>query len=228
MNRKYGVLLILSVLAVITFLDRTAISLAGQRITVELGLNENQFGWILSAFTLAYALFEIPTGVLGDRIGAKNTLARVVLWWSIFTFLTGLAGGFASLLLIRFCFGAGEAGAFPNTAIAIRRWFPTIERGRAQAVIWMSSRIGGAITPFLVIPLQIQFGWRLSFYILGAVGLIWVIVWWFWYRDNDAPEETINKSEIGRTSWRKWTGSRNFWMLMLMYYWFHQQASILH
>lgn len=219
MNRKYGVLVILSLLSVITFLDRNAISLAGQRITEELSLSENQFGWILSAFTISYALFEIPTGVLGDRMGAKKTLTRVVLWWSVFTMFTGLAGGFASLFFVRFLFGAGEAGAFPNMAIAVRRWFPVIERGRAQAVIWMSSRIGGALTPFLVIPLQMQFGWRLSFYILGALGLIWVIIWWFWYRDNDVTEEPVNQlAAAGRISWKKWASSGNFWLLMIMYY----------
>ena len=219
MNRKYGVLIILSLLSVITFLDRNAISLAGQRITQELGLNENQFGWILSAFTISYALFEIPTGMLGDRIGAKKTLTRVVLWWSFFTMLTGFAGGFASLFFVRFFFGAGEAGAFPNTAIAVRKWFPVLERGRAQAVIWMSSRIGGALTPFLVIPLQMQFGWRLSFYVLGALGLIWVIVWWFWYRESDLEEEPVSKlAETGRTSWKTWFSNGNFWLLMIMYY----------
>lgn len=220
MNRKYGVLLILSVLSIITFLDRNAISLAGHRITEELGLTEYQFGWILSAFTISYGLFEIPTGLLGDRFGAKKILARVVIWWSAFTVLTGLSGGFASLFLIRFLFGAGEAGAYPNTAIAIRQWFPVVERGRAQAVIWMASRLGGALTPFLVIPLQIQFGWRVSFYVLGALGLVWVIIWLFWYNNKD--EEVIVSSiavdERSKPSWNAWVKSGNFWLLMLMYY----------
>ena len=220
MNRKYGVLLILSVLSIITFLDRNAISLAGHRITEELGLTEYQFGWILSAFTISYGLFEIPTGLLGDRFGAKKILARVVIWWSAFTVLTGLSGGFASLFLIRFLFGAGEAGAYPNTAIAIRQWFPVVERGRAQAVIWMASRLGGALTPFLVIPLQIQFGWRVSFYVLGALGLVWVIIWLFWYNNKD--EEVIVSSiavdERSKPCWNAWVKSGNFWLLMLMYY----------
>lgn len=221
MNRKYGVLLILSVLSIITFLDRNAISLAGHRITEELGLTEYQFGWILSAFTISYGLFEIPTGLLGDRFGAKKILARVVIWWSAFTVLTGLSGGFASLFLIRFLFGAGEAGAYPNTAIAIRQWFPVIERGGAQAVIWMASRLGGALTPFLVIPLQIQFGWRVSFYVLGALGLLWVIVWLVWYKNREeepvtpvAPDHNI----VHKPSWNVWVKSGNFWLLMLMYY----------
>ena len=222
MKRKHGVLIILSVLSVITFLDRNAISLAGHRITQELGLTEGQFGWILSAFTISYGLFEIPTGLLGDRFGAKKILTRVVLWWSLFTVLTGFAGGFASLFIIRFMFGAGEAGAYPNTAIAIRQWFPLIERGRAQSVVWMASRIGGALAPFLVIPLQAEFGWRTSFYVLGAVGVVWAVVWWVLYHDPvaTAPESlpfekmpTENKS-----TWNKWMKSRNFWLLMLMYY----------
>lgn len=219
MNRKYGVLIILSVLSIITFLDRNAISLAGQRITSDLGLTEGQFGWILSAFTISYGLFEIPTGLLGDRFGARRILTRVVLWWSLFTVLTGFAGGFASLFIVRFLFGAGEAGAYPNTAIAIRQWFPVIERGRAQALIWMASRIGGALAPFLVIPLQMQFGWRASFYVLGALGIVWVVVWLAWYR-QPAHGQAANEQIVveNKTAWNNWMRSKNFWLLMLMYY----------
>lgn len=219
MNRKYGVLIILSVLSIITFLDRNAISLAGQRITSDLGLTEGQFGWILSAFTISYGLFEIPTGLLGDRFGARRILTRVVLWWSLFTVLTGFAGGFASLFIVRFLFGAGEAGAYPNTAIAIRQWFPVIERGRAQALIWMASRIGGALAPFLVIPLQMQFGWRASFYVLGALGIVWVVVWLAWYR-QPAHGQAANEQIVveNKKAWNNWMRSKNFWLLMLMYY----------
>jgi len=221
MNRKYWVLAVLSALSIITFLDRNAISLAGQRITEELGFSEGQFGWILSAFTIAYGIFEIPTGLLGDRYGAKRILARVVLWWSLFTLLTGFAGGFASLFLIRFLFGAGEAGAYPNTAIAIRQWFPIVERGRAMAFIWMSSRLGGAIAPFLVIPLQIQYGWRVSFYVLGVVGVLWTIVWLVGYRQPDAVEsghELPPDPLAQRKAWHHWAASPNFWLLMIMYF----------
>jgi ACS family glucarate transporter-like MFS transporter len=219
MNRKYGVLIILSLLSVITFLDRNAISLAGQRITSELGLTEGQFGWILSAFTISYGLFEIPTGLLGDRFGARRILARVVLWWSFFTVLTGLAGGFASLFILRFLFGAGEAGAYPNTAIAIRQWFPEIERGRAQSVIWMASRVGGALAPFLVIPLQMQFGWRVAFYFLGILGIVWVAAWLLWYRQPAKEPEAVEPMPVAaKPSGRKWLRSKDFWLLMAMYY----------
>lgn len=214
MNKKHGFLLLLSVLSVITFLDRNAISIAGIEITCELGFTESQFGWILAAFTLSYGLFEIPTGLWGDRIGEKKILARVVLWWSLFTTLTGLAGGFASLFVIRFMFGAGEAGAYPNTAIAIRKWFTIEERGRAQAVIWMSSRIGGAITPLVVVPLQMQLGWRTTFYLLGVIGLVWVIIWLFFYN----TKEEAHAQKISSGSWQSIAHTKNFWFLMVMYY----------
>ncbi|MFM9076443.1 MAG: MFS transporter, partial [Bacteroidota bacterium] len=157
--KKNGVLLLLATLSVITFLDRNAISIASVRITSELGLTDSQFGWILTAFTLSYGLLEIPMGLWGDRYGEKNVLLRIVLLWSAFTALTGLAGGFISLFIIRLLFGAGEAGAYPNSAISIGKWFSPGERGRAQAWIWSASRIGGAVAPLLVIPLQQSVGW---------------------------------------------------------------------
>lgn len=216
MNRKYAVLTVLSILSVITFLDRNAISLAGQRITTELGLTESQFGWILSAFTISYGLFEIPGGRLGDRFGPRKILARVVLWWSFFTFLTGWAGGFMSLFVIRFLFGAGEAGAYPNTAIVVRQWFPALERGGAQAMIWMASRIGGTLAPLIVIPLQSYYGWRMSFYVLAAVGAVWVIGWLWWYKAQD--EKHIPTEAHSTVDWGRWLKSVNFWLLMAMYF----------
>jgi MFS transporter, ACS family, glucarate transporter len=214
MQRKHWYLALLSLLSVITFLDRNAISFAGIEITRELGFSESQFGWILAAFTISYGLLEIPTGIWGDRFGEKKILARVVIWWSVFTSLTGLAGGFASLFVIRFMFGAGEAGAYPNTAIAIRKWFTIEERGRAQAVIWMASRIGGAITPFVVVPLQAHFGWRITFYLLGVLGLVWVVVWLLVYKTkaNDQPVT------VTTPPWKQLVSSKNFMILLAMYY----------
>lgn len=218
MKKKYWVLTLLSLLSIITFLDRNAISLAGQRITGELGLSEGQFGWILSAFTIAYGLFEIPTGQLGDRFGARRILARVVLWWSFFTMLTGFVGGFVSLFFVRFLFGAGEAGAYPNTAVAIRQWFSSVEHGRAMAMIWMSSRLGGALAPLLVIPLQINYGWRTSFYVLGVIGVVWAVFWWWGYQEPVRPVVNPTIDQKSNHLWRQWLSNRNFWMLMAMYF----------
>ncbi|MBX2897353.1 MAG: MFS transporter [Cyclobacteriaceae bacterium] len=217
MSKKYFILLLLSLLSIITFLDRNAISIAGVRITQELGLSESQFGWILTAFTISYGLLEIPMGLWGDRFGERKVILRIVVLWSAFTALTGMVSGFASLFLVRFLFGAGEAGAYPNTAIAIRKWFPILERARAQSFIWMASRIGGAITPFIVVPMQIHFGWRTTFYVLGAVGLLWALLWFLFYPSNAQLE---NKSETvsERITWRIHLRDKNFWFLLIMYY----------
>ena len=218
MNKKYSALFLLALLSIITFLDRNAISIAGERITQEMGLTEDEFGWILSAFTFAYCVFEIPSGMLGDSIGAKKVLARIVLWWSLFTALTGMTGGFASLFIVRFLFGAGEAGAYPNTAISIKEWFSGTVRGRAQAVIWMASRLGGALAPFIVIPLQVNFGWRVSFYVLGVVGLVWVVVWLIWYKDKERGNAVKDYQSYSFLHLKKWVRRKNFWLLVAMYY----------
>src|SRR5205085_6125540 len=130
-------------LAIITFLDRIAIASAGPRIQSELGISPELWGWILGAFVLSYGLFEIPTGALGDRLGQRRVLTRIVIWWSGFTALTGAAVSFPQLLGIRFLFGAGEAGAYPNISGVLARWFRSEERGRTQGYIWAASRFGG-------------------------------------------------------------------------------------
>ena len=121
---RYRILVFLFFLTFITYLDRICISLVGVRIKSEFDLTNEQFGWILASFSLAYAIFEIPSGALGDRIGQRKVLIRIVLWWSLFTALTGLATGFISLLIVRFLFGVGESGAFPSSGGVVARWFP--------------------------------------------------------------------------------------------------------
>src|SRR5258707_14112349 len=173
MKYRNRVLVLLFLLSIITYMDRVCIGLAGKRIQADLGLDESQLGWVLGIFALSYALFEIPSGALGDRIGPRKVLTRIVVWWSVFTSATGFVPGFWSMLFPRFGFGAGEAGAYPNSSSAISRWFPLGERGRAHGVVWMASRVGGAIAPLLVVPIQVNYGWRASFYTFGVLGLIW-------------------------------------------------------
>lgn len=180
----------------ITFLDRVALSSASSNIMDGLHINTVQWGWILGMFTLAYASFEIPTGWLGDRFGGKRILIRVVLWWSLFTILTGVSSGFIMLLIVRFLFGVGEAGAYPNTSIILSKWFPVLERGRAQATIWGASRIGAALTPFIVLPIQQKFSWHASFYTLGFVGLVWVLFFIFWQKEDPSQSKNISKEEL--------------------------------
>ena len=147
---RYGVVGFAVALAVIQYIDRVCISQAAPLVSEDLGLSPRQMGYVFSAFTLAYALFEIPAGYLGDRIGPRKVLLRIVLWWSFFTVATGWAWSWLSLVTTRFLFGAGEAGCFPNLAKALHRWLPPNERTRAQGLLWMSARWGGAATPLLV------------------------------------------------------------------------------
>jgi MFS family permease len=183
-NHRRRVLGFLSLLSVITYLDRVCISVAGPRMQEALSLDARQWGWVTGAFTLSYALFEIPGGMLGDRVGPRRVLTRIVLWWSAFTSLTGVVSSFAWLVAVRFAFGMGEAGAYPNIGVTISRWFPLRERATAYGVVLMSAQIGGALAPVLVVPIQQAFGWRASFWVFGAVGMVWAAAWYGWFRDS--------------------------------------------
>ena len=233
MKKRYQVLFVLSVLSMITFLDRIALSSASGNIMDELHISTVQWGWILGMFTIAYAAFEIPTGWLGDRFGGKRILIRVVLWWSFFTIMTGFSSSFMMLLCVRFLFGMGEAGAYPNTSIVLSKWFPVLERGRAQATIWGASRLGAALTPFLVLPIQQKYNWQTSFYLLGAVGVVWTLFWIFWHKEEPTSCKSISKEELEHILATRdlplnqkeanqisvWSGfkSSNLWFLLLMY-----------
>jgi ACS family glucarate transporter-like MFS transporter len=196
MKYRHRVLGLLCLLAAITYLDRVAISVAGPRIQDAMHMGPKAWGWVVGVFTISYGLFEIPTGRMGDRIGARKVLTRVVLWWSAFTALTGLMSNYYVLLLTRFCFGAGEAGAIPNIGVTISRWFPAIERARATGCVLMSLQAGGAIAPLIIVPIQIRYGWRASFYVLGVIGVIWSVAWYRWYRDAPKEKPGVTQAEI--------------------------------
>jgi ACS family glucarate transporter-like MFS transporter len=195
-NRVLG---LLSLLMVITYLDRVCISVAGPRMQEDLHIGAVGWGWVTGVFAFAYAVFEIPTGALGDRIGPRRVITRIVLWWSAFTSLTGAITGYYPLLATRFFFGMGEAGAFPNASVAVARWFPVRERGRAFGIILMASQIGGAIAPLLVVPIQMRYGWRASFYAFGFLGVAWSVIWYRWFRDSPAEKAGITKAELEET-----------------------------
>jgi ACS family glucarate transporter-like MFS transporter len=193
---RFKVLGLLFLLTNITYLDRLCIAASGLAITSEFNFSPSQMGYIFSAFTLAYAIFEIPSGWLGDYFGTRKALTRIVLWWSIFTALTAAATGFASLILVRFLFGAGEAGAFPNIARSISRWFPASHQGRALSVAFVGNAVGAAISTPLVFELVKHQGWRLPFVEFGAVGVVWALVWYWWFRDRPEEHKAVNAEEL--------------------------------
>ena len=230
MKYRYRVLGACSLLAIITYVDRVCISVAGAEIQKDLGLSLQQWGWVLGSFVLAYGLFEVPIGAMGDRVGPRKVITRIVVWWSVFTALTGVAQSFRQLVIVRFLFGMGEAGAYPNISVVIARWFPIYERARAQSVVWMASRLGGALSPILVIPIQQAFGWRVSFFIFGAIGIGWALIWFWRFRDHPAQNpkvsaeerNEIGPSQIGEsappTPWKHLFSQPNLWWIMLMYH----------
>jgi MFS family permease len=162
----------------------------------DLGLSNTQMGLVAMAFTIAYGLFEIPTGRLGDRFGSRSVLTRIVVWWSAFTALTGAATGFASLVAIRFLFGAGEAGAFPNAARVISRWFPVAERGRVQGLMLTAAQLGGVAAPAAAAAVIGVAGWRWAFAVFGAVGVVWAVGFYVWFRDDPAAHPAVNEAEL--------------------------------
>jgi MFS transporter, ACS family, glucarate transporter len=183
-------------LAVITYVDRAAINVSAIYISKDLGLTTIQMGWAFAAFGWAYALFEIPGGWLGDKIGPRRVLLRIVLWWSLFTAATGWAWSGVSLIAIRALFGAGEAGAFPNMTRMFTTWLPVKERERAQANLWLATRLTAAFTPVLVALLIQQIGWRRTFEVFGSLGVIWAVLFYRWYRDVPGQHPAVNQAEL--------------------------------
>lgn len=233
MKKRHSVLALLGLLSVITYLDRICIGVAGPRIQDEMGISPEKWGWVLSAFIISYGVFEIPSGAMGDRLGHRSVLMRIVVWWSVFTSLTGAAWNYAALVVTRFLFGAGEAGAYPNMAGAVGRWFPPAERARAQGIIWGASRIGGALSPWIVVPLMAVMGWRNTFFVFGAVGIIWAMIWFAWYRDRPALQPGITPAELAEIGadhvatgaakptavpWGRLFRSPRLWLIMAMYW----------
>jgi MFS transporter, ACS family, glucarate transporter len=228
---RYWVIVFAVTLAVVTYIDRVSISFAATDIRNELKLDSVQMGWAFTAFGLAYAFFEIPGGYLGDRMGPRNVLTRIVLWWSFFTAATGWAWNWTSLLVTRFLFGAGEAGCFPNVTKAFTTWLPEKERVRAQGIMWLSARWGGAFTPPLVALVINRVGWRHSFEIFGALGVVWALLFYRWYRNNPLENPRLNAGERellresstnaqghGDVPWATFAVSRQVWMICLQYF----------
>lgn len=232
MKKRHGVLGLLCAVSVITFLDRLAIPVAEPGIRGELNLTPDQWGWVLSAYVLSNAIFEIPSGALGDKNGQRGELTRISVWWSVFTAATGWCRRFFQVAGTRFLFGVGAAGAYPNAAGVISRWFPKKEHARAQGFVWGASRLGGALAPLLLVPLQRHLGWRAIFWAMGGIGLVWSAAWWTWFRN--APEEmpgitVIELAEIrngavdgtaghAEVLWRRLFALPQLWLVAMAYF----------
>lgn len=193
---RFGVVALAISLAILSYMQRVAISEAALPIARDFHITKKELGFVFGAFGLSYALFEIPMGLLGDRLGSRRVLAQIVIAWSFMTAMTGAAWNFASLCVIRFLFGAGEAGCFPNLTRMLTVWLPARERGIAQGFMWAFTRWGGAVTPPLALLFITLFGWRSAFVIFASLGIIWSLAFIYWFRDDPATHRGVNHAEL--------------------------------
>ena len=232
---RYVVLAVICLLAVISYVDRTCISVSGPFLAADLGLSSVQMGFVYGAFILSYGLFAVPGGLLGDKIGGRKVITGLVLLFSLFTALTGIVHALWSLVLVRFLFGAAESSVGPNSSKVISKWLPPTKWGLAQGTMWMSGRIGGAFAPGMVVAISPLLGWRGGFYFFAAIGCIWAALFWLWFRDNPEEKSGVSEEEIRmiqsgesapsshtfvRVPWSKLLRSRNIWTICGMYFCF--------
>ncbi|SDM41477.1 MFS transporter [Kriegella aquimaris] len=232
--KRYFMVMGTFLLALLLYVDRVCISVAKEPISGALDLSDKQMGWVLAAFSLGYALFQTPAGMLSDSLGPRKVLSAIVAIWSGFTALTGAAWNFSSLLVVRFLFGAGEAGAFPGMSRAIYSWIPLQERGIVTGINFSGSRLGAAFALPVVAWMIDDFGWRISFVILGGIGVLWAVVWFLLFRDKPEDHPGISKqekefilstrqqqntqAEIKKISLGHLLKSKNIWLAMGQYF----------
>lgn len=193
---RWVILLLISLMYLITYMDRTNISVAAPAMAEEFGLSKTEFGIVFSAFLWAYSIGQIPGGWLADRFGARKVLLFIVPFWSLMTVATAFAVGRTSLIFTRFVFGLGEAGAFPTATRAMQLWFPQSERGLVQGVTHSFSRFAVAIVPFIAVSIMAAFGWRWIFYLFGLGGVTWAVVFYFSYRNRPEEHDGVNELEL--------------------------------
>ena len=230
-HTRYWVIVFAVLLAVLSYIDRVSLSQAAPYVSKELGFSKSQMGSIFGAFGLAYALFEIPGGWMGDWLGPRRVLMRIVLWWSTFTALMGWMWNFPSFWVCQFLFGAGEAGGFPNITKAFSVWLPQRERVRAQGILWTAARWAGAFTAPLVIATLHFVSWHWAFVLFAIPGMIWASFFFWWFRDNPGDHAGVNQAELelighkrltaaghGNVPWGKLASSRSVALLWVQYF----------
>lgn len=233
---RWWMLVLFSLMYLICYLDRGIISVAQPEIRETLGLTLGQMGIVLAAFTWTYAIGQVPVGWLGDRFGPKKVLNVLITWTSASAFLTGTAGGFGALVAARLSLGLGESGAFPVASRGMQLWFAPSERGRIQGITHFFSRFAVAIMPLTAGALILAYGWRVMFYVFGAIGFLWVAAFWWFYRERPEDHPLVNRAELAAirgvnedgsiktlslarpaTPWRQILTAPNMWYIALGY-----------
>jgi ACS family glucarate transporter-like MFS transporter len=199
-GRKHRLVCALFVLSMITYVDRTSVSIAKEPISTQLNLSDRQMGMVFSSFALGYSIMQIPAGWLADKVGPRAVLSGAVAFWSVLTALTGAAWSFTSLLIVRFLFGAGEAAVFPGSARAIHNWLQPGERGRANGALFAGSRLGAAFSYPLIVWMLSAWSWRLAFFVLGCAGVAWSTAWLVWFRNSPPNARTAQLPFVDATA----------------------------
>jgi MFS transporter, ACS family, glucarate transporter len=236
---RYQVLAVACSLAVLIYVQRLVTGLVLPDLQEDLHLTSTQTGLLQAAFLLAYGLFEVPCGLLGDRLGVRHLLVILILGWSLMTGALGLVGAlphvhglrFGFLLIVRFLFGMFQAGAFPSVSRMMTDWIPMRNRALAQGLIWMSTRLGGALQVVLVSVIAWSGGWQNALWVVAGLGVVWAAAFWPWFRNRPEEKRGVNAAETtliraGRPSrpvghvnvpWDRIIRSRGVWSLALMY-----------
>ena len=238
-HARWRIIALMFVIYVLMFIDRVNISIAAKFIMPEYGLTELEFGWIFSAFVFGYALAQIPGGWLGDRFGPRRVMTWAIIWWSIFTALTAIAGEIVlaslfgvvgSFAFVRILIGLGEAVAPPNGNRIVANWVAPRERALALGIAISGSMIGAALTPPLIVWIMVTWGWREAFYVAAAIGLVVAVLWYWLSADTPAEHPRVNTAELNHiildneppqsaslsikeVPWRRLFGSRDLWFL---------------
>ncbi len=235
---RWYIMFLISLMYLITYLDRVNISTVAPVISKEFNFSKISMGVIFSAFSWSYAAFQVPGGWLGDRFGPRRVLTTIVSYWSVMTALTAAASGYFSFFAVRFLFGVGEGGAFPVATRAMQRWYPRQERGLCQGISHSASRLGAAIAPPIVVLIMTTLGWRWVFYICGAVGIVWSVLWYATYRNLPEEHGLVGPAELAyirgvdaqgkvrpaeiednvKVPWRTLLRSPNMWAIMSAYF----------
>jgi ACS family hexuronate transporter-like MFS transporter len=234
--------------AVLNYVDRQTLSALAPTIQTDLGMDDRAYANVVNIFLVAYTIAYLVSGRIADRMGTRASMVLFVVWWSVANMLTAAARGVTSLGVYRFALGLGEAGVWPAASKAVSEWFPAKERALAIGVYTMGATIGATVAPYLVIPLATHAyhetmpaianslgqgtGWRLAFILTGAVGLLWLIPWlWFYHQpagnklitegerklieDSAAAENPADSATANAWSWKQVFLFRGTWLLLL-------------
>src|ERR1700686_4664570 len=236
---RWLILLLISFMYLITYMDRSNISVAQPEIAKQFCLSKPAMGLVLAAFTWAYALGQVPSGWFGDRFGPKRVLTVIMTLWSATAATTGAGFTFGHLFGARFRLGLSKSRSFPVASRGMQLWFPRVERGRIQGTTHFFSRFAVAVTPFIAGSILIAFGWRAIFYIFGSLGVVWAIAFSFFYRNIPEEHKGVNRMELASirgvnpdgtikppaitrvaTPWKQILLSPNMWFISLGYFCF--------